>query len=227
MIGVLLGIYLAKLKFDPKEVGLVVGAGLAGGALAALLVTLAGDRIGRRVVLVLLALIGAGGSAVAALSSNLPVIAAAAFIGMLNGMGRDRGASLVLDQAILPATGGEEKRTLGFAWYSLMQDLGHGLGALLAFLPSLFQRLFSIEELASFRLAVAVDGLLVLGTAVLYLQLSPAAEAPSGKAKLTVSPESRKVLWRISGLFFVDALGGGFLTASVVSYFWVIAESSG
>ena len=161
MIGVLLGIYLAKLKFDPKEVGFVVGAGLAGAALAALIVTIAGDRFGRRFALILLALIGTAGAVVAALSSNLIVIGAAAFVGMLNGMGRDRGASLVLDQAILPATGGEEKRTLGFAWYSLMQDIGHGLGALLAFLPAVFQRLFAVEELTSFRLAVAGHGLLI------------------------------------------------------------------
>ncbi len=171
-------------------------------------------------MLVVLALIGFGGALVAALSSNLPVIAAAAFVGMLNGMGRDRGASLVLDQAILPATGGEEKRTLGFAWYSLMQDLGHGLGALLAFLPSVFQRLFAVDPLTSFRMAVIAHGVLVLVTAVLYLQLSPAAEAKRRTVKLTVSPESRKVLWRISGLFLIDALGGGFLTASVVSYFF-------
>lgn len=198
----------------------MVGAGLAGGALAALLVTLQGDRIGRRFALVLLALIGAGGAAVAALSSNLLVIGAAAFVGMLNGMGRDRGASLVLDQAILPSTGGEEKRTLGFAWYSLVQDLGHGLGALLAFLPAVFQRLFAVDELTSFRMAVGGNGLLILATAVLYLRLSPAVEAPARRAKLIVSPQSRTVLWRISGLFLIDALGGGFLTASVVSYFF-------
>jgi len=46
LIGVLLGIYLAKLHFDP-----------AGAAAAALLVTLAGDRIGRRRALVVLAIV--------------------------------------------------------------------------------------------------------------------------------------------------------------------------
>lgn len=197
-----------------------MGAGLAGGAFAALLVTLGGDRFGRRLVLVLLALLGAAGAFAAALSSSLPVICAAAFLGMLNGMGRDRGASLVLDQAILPATGGEEKRTLGFAWYSLMQDVGHGLGALLAILPGAFQRLLAVDELTSFRMAIGVSGLLVLATAMLYLLLSSAAEAPARAEKTVVTPESRKVVFKISGLFLIDALGGGFLTASVVSYFF-------
>lgn len=193
---------------------------MSGAALAALGVTLVGDRLGRRAVLVGLALVGAAAAVVAAISSNLAVIAAAAFVGMLNGMGRDRGPSLVLDQAILPATGGEEKRTLGFAWYSLMQDLGHGLGALLAVLPSVFQKLLDVDPLTSFRLALGGQALLVLTTAVLYLRLSPAVEATKRAEKLVVSPESKRVVWRISGLFFIDALGGGFLTASVVSYFF-------
>lgn len=218
MMGVLLGIYLARLSFDAREVGFVVGAGLSGAALAALGVTLIGNRLGRRTMLVTLAVVSAGGAVVAALSSNLAVIAAAAFVGMLNGMGRDRGASLVLDQAILPATGGEERRTLGFAWYSLMQDVGHGLGALLAIVPSVLQRLTAVDAVTAFRFALAGQALLLLATAALYLRLSSAAEAPNGTVR--VSPESRKVVWKISGLFFIDALGGGFLTASVVSYFF-------
>ena len=130
LIGVLLGIYLAKLHFRPGDVGLVVGVGLLGAALAALVVTIAGDRLGRRKTLITLAVLGAVGAVIVALSSQVVIVAAAAFLGMLNGMGRDRGASSVLDQSILPGTGGNQQRTLGFAWYNVGQDLGHALGAL-------------------------------------------------------------------------------------------------
>lgn len=34
LIGVLLGIYLAKLRFDAEQIGHVIAAGLAGGAVA-------------------------------------------------------------------------------------------------------------------------------------------------------------------------------------------------
>jgi MFS family permease len=106
LVGVLLGVYLAKLRLDASEVGLVVGLGLAGAAVAALVVTFAGDRLGRRRSLVVLACIGAAGTLVAASSARVDVLAAATFVGMLNGMGRDRGAALVLEQAILPTTTG-------------------------------------------------------------------------------------------------------------------------
>ncbi len=220
MIGVLLGLYLARLRFDPSRAGLVVGAGLAGCAAASLIVTLAGDRTGRRRALVALALLGAAGGAAVAAAADALWIGLAAFLGMLNGMGRDRGAALVLDQAILPATAPPEGRTRAFAWYNVVQDAGHAFGGLLAALPAALQAYGGFEEIASFRLSVAFYALLTLLTAPLYLLLSPAVEVPSRERTLRVSPESRRILGRISALFVLDSLGGGFLTAALLSFFF-------
>jgi MFS family permease len=220
LTGVLLGIYLSKLNFDAAQVGLVVGIGLAGAGAAALVVTLAGDRLGRRRALVALSLLGALGTLVAAAASSLGVLACAAFVGMLNGMGRDRGAGMVLDQAILPATTGDAGRTLGFAWYNVLQDVGHSLGALLAGAPLLLRHWLPIEELASLRLVVAGNAALLLATAALYARLSAAAEAPRAAHRPELSDDSRRALWKISALFGIDSLAGGFLTASLLSYYF-------
>src|SRR5512132_2570946 len=125
MIGVLLGLYLARVGLDAGAIGLVVAAGLAGAAAASVVAMFAADRIGRRFFLAALAVLaGAGGLALA--SSSRPILlAAAAFAGMVNGMGRDRGASLVLEQAILPAAATDATRTKAFAWYNVLQDIGH------------------------------------------------------------------------------------------------------
>ena len=139
MIGVLIGIYLARLNFDPAQIGAVVAAGLAGAAAGALLVTLAGDGFGRRRALITIALAGAGGGLAAAAASGPWVMGAAACLGMLNGMGRDRGAALILDQAILPSTTDESSRTQVFAWYNVLQDIGHAFGGLLAGAPVLLR----------------------------------------------------------------------------------------
>jgi MFS family permease len=219
MAGVLLGIYLAKLRLDPAEIGYVVGAGLGGAAAAALLATLAGDRLGRRRLLIGLAILGAaGGLAVAAVSGAL-LLGAAAFLGMVNGMGRDRGAALVLEQAVLPSTVAAAGRTRAFAWYNVLQDAGHALGSLLAALPAVL-RLGGAGEVASFRLALGVYALLLLLPALLYLRLSPAVESPPDPAPARVSPESRGVLWKICSLFALDSLGGGFLTTALLSFFF-------
>ena len=219
MIAVLIGIHLAKLRFDPATIGTVVSAGLAGAAVAALLVTLGADRIGRRRALIVLGALGALGGAVVAVASQPLVIGLAAFFGMLNGMGRDRGASMILDQVLLPSTTTDDRRTYAFAYYNVVQDVGHALGSLLAGLPAILRPLLHVAEGDSLRLAVGLYGLLLLATAILYSGLSPAAE-PAAAAKVTVTPETRKIVTRISALFALDSLGGGFLTTAMLSLFF-------
>ena len=220
MMGVLLGIYLARMAFTAAQIGGVISSGLAGATLAALLVTLAGDRLGRRRLLFWLALLSAMGGVAAALLSSPLAIGIAAFVGMLNGMGRDRGASLVLEQAIIPATVSDAERTRTYAWYNVLQDVGHALGGLLAVIPSLLRQFGGVGELASFQSAVLVYALLLFATAILYLRLSANTEAKVILPRLVLSPHSRKVLWRISALFAIDSIAGGFVGTALLSYFF-------
>ncbi len=220
LAGVLLGLYLPRLGFSTAEIGFTVAAGLAAGAAASLFVTVLGDRLGRRRALILLAALGALGSLGAAAASGYLWVTAAVFLGMLNGMGRDRGASLVLEQAILPATAGEEKRTRAFAWYNLFQDAGHALGALLAGLPDLFNRWSGASEVLSHRLGLGSYAAMMLASLLLYTRLSPSMVARDVRARVKISAGTRRVVWRISSLFALDSLGGGFLTTSLLSYFF-------
>ncbi len=221
MIGVLIGIHLARSGFDAAGIGAVVTAGLSGAAAAALLVTLAGDRLGRRKTLVFLSLLGAAGGAVVALASDPVLIGAAAFLGMLNGMGRDRGASMILDQAILPATAPPERRTAVFTWYNVVQDAGHAIGALAAGLPALL-RAADLPEMVSLRAAVGAYALLLAVTALLYLRLTPEVEAAEPARRVHMSPESRRIVTRGSALFALDSHGGGFFTSALLSYFFYV-----
>jgi MFS family permease len=219
MTGVLLGFHLAALGFDPRRASLVVGAGLTGGAVAALAATLAADRMGRRRFLVTLTVLGFAGGIVVAFGSAFAIVAAAAFFGMVNGMGRDRGAALVLEQAVLPTTTTDTERTRAFAWYNVLQDAGHATGALLAALPAILRRLASVGEAEGLRLSLLGAALLLLPTAVLYLGLGPAVETPSRRS-VAVTPETRRLVTRLAFLFGLDSLGGGFLTAALVSLFF-------
>ncbi|CAG0944021.1 MAG: hypothetical protein EFKGCFLK_01846 [Rhodocyclaceae bacterium] len=218
MAGVLLGLTLARLGFSAAAIGAVLSAGLAGATLALVVVTWAGDRIGRRRCLLGLSLLGAAGGLGAALVDSPLAMAAAAFVGILNGMGRDRGAALVLEQAILPATVDDAGRTGAFARYNLLTDIGHALGALLAAAPTLLAAL-GVDETQAFRgMFLLYAGLLAAG-APLALALSPAAETGAGPRQ-SVSPESRKIVLKISALFAIDSIAGGFLGSALLSYFF-------
>ena len=220
MIAVLIGIHLAKLSFDPASIGMVVAAGLAGATVAAVLVTVAGDRVGRKRALVGLGILGGIGGLAVALAAKPYIVGLAAFFGMLNGMGRDRGASMILDQVVLPATTTDERRTYAFAYYNVVQDIGHALGSLLAGLPILVHRFAAVAEADSLRLAVGLYALLLLVTAVLYANLSPRVEPVARKEPVRIAPETRRIVTRISALFALDGLGGGFLTTAMLSLFF-------
>jgi MFS family permease len=220
MTGVVVGLYLAARGLEPAWIGAVVSAGLAGAALASLGVTLGGDRLGRRRTLIALAVLaGLSGLAFVLVSGPL-TIALAAFVSMLNGMGRDRGAAAVVEQAVLPATTTDADRTRTFAWYNVLQDAGHALGALLGGLPTLLQRVAPVGELRAFELAMATPALLLLCSAPLYARLSPHVEVAAPPSGPRLSAESRGVLWRIGALFAIDSIGGGFLTTALMAYFF-------
>jgi MFS family permease len=217
MLGVMLGIYLPSVGLSESQAGSVVSAGLWGAAVAALLATLLADARGRRRLLMEVALLGAVGAAGAAFGSGPLWLGAAAFLGMLNGMGRDRGAALIVEQAILPSTATDRERTKVFAFYNVCQDAGHALGAALAGLPALLDRAWDVPRVTGHQTGLLVYALLLLASALLYRGLSgsgPAPEAPS------LSAPSRRIVTRISALFAVDAIGGGFLTSALLSYFF-------
>jgi MFS family permease len=227
LIAVLLGLYLAQRGLDSGRVELIVGAGLVGAAVGALLVTLWGDRVGRRSALIAFALLSAGGAVALCFSSATWMLAAVACAGMVNGMGRDRGAALILEQAILPGTTPDSGRTFVFARYNLLQDAGLALGGLLAGSAGRLQAAAGLSAIDGQRVAIGAGAALLLVTALLYLALSPHAEegaaatvAAGARRVSSLSAPSRRIVLRISALFAVDAVGGGFLTTAWLSFFF-------
>jgi len=220
MIGVLLGVHLAALELPATTVGLVVGLGLAGAALATTIVTFAADRIGHRRALLAITALTVIGAVALALSSSTLALGVAAFVGMVNGMGRDRGAALVIEQATLPATGTDAERTMTFAKYNVLQDIGHAVGSLLAGLPTLLHAFGGIAPDVAQRDAIWLYAFLCALPLLAYSRLSAAIEAARVTKSATLSPESRRTLTKISALFAIDSVGGGFLTTALLSYFF-------
>jgi MFS family permease len=222
LIGVLLGLYLARRGFGAGEIGIVIGFGLSGAAGSALVVTFFADRLGRRATLLVLAALAGAGGVLLLFTGNVITACAVAFIGMVNGMGRDRGAQLVLEQAVLPSTVEAASRTRAFAWYNVLQDGGHALGGLLAATPALLAGVFGMGDIAGYQASLVLYALLQAATIGLYIGLSPAVElaSRSDAARPDISPASRRVVWRISGLFAIDSIAGGFLGTALLSYFF-------
>jgi len=224
MVGVLLGLYLARLGLSSGWLGVTISAGLAGATLSVALATWWGDRIGRRRALFWLAALSAGGGLAMALApagDHGGLVLAAAVLGMVNGMGRDRGAALVLEQAILPATTDAAGRTAIFARYNVLMDFGHAIGALAGALPELLALATGMDELAAYRSTFIVYSLLLAAAVPLYAGLTGTAETvPNPAPRIVLAAQSRRVLTRISVLFAIDSIAGGFIGAALISWFF-------
>jgi MFS family permease len=140
LCGVLLGVYLATAGLRPAGSGLVVAAGRGGTALATLWVSLRADRAGRRWSFVLLAAAGGIGVLIFALTPPLAgPLAVVAALGMVNGLGRDRGPLYSLDHAVLLQGIPAAARTRRLAWYHITLEIGNALGCLAAAMPAWLQ----------------------------------------------------------------------------------------
>lgn len=222
LIGVVLGVYLFRRGYDSLQVGLVTGAGLAGAAVATALATVGADRFGRRRSLTILAVLWCVGGLGLALTHSFALLMLLVFAGMVNAMGTDRSAAYVLEQASLPALSTDERRTWAFSWYHLVLDTGGALGALAAGLPIAVAHWAGIPlDQAYWRMFLGYAALGVI-SAIAYRFLSPRLEIATATQRVVpaISPESKRRVYRLAGLFAIDSFGGGFLTDALVAYWF-------
>ena len=218
--GVILGMYLSSLQFGPALMGLAISLGLAGCAAGTLFVTLIGNRIQRRTMLFVITFLMACGGLCLIYVHETRMIFAAFFFGMVNGMGRDRGASQAIEQAMLPQTTFDEHRTKIFAWYNVVVDSGHAIGALLGGLPAFLRSGWGFSLVSSYQAAWIFYSSLCLISGLIVMQISKGVEL---KRKITthkLSAASRPLVMKFAFLSGLDSLGGGFLTTAIVSYWF-------
>lgn len=222
-ISVLAAVYLAKRGFDEAAIGVVLSAGLAGVLAGTVFGTFFADSVGRRRSLVALSLLAATGGALLVITDTLWAAALAAFFGMLNTQGSDRGAAQALEQAILPATATDSERTQVYARYNALADIGGAAGALLAALPALLRDQLQVPELRAYDATVLVYAALSVLVAVLYARLSEKSERAPAALSLQhladAPPDIRREVRKFSWLSALDAVGGGFIGSALIAYF--------
>ncbi|MBM2826008.1 MAG: transporter [Dehalococcoidia bacterium] len=219
-ISVLIAIYLHLLGFSTVQIGLFISAGVAGAALASLVVVLLAESLGRRRLMVTFASMTAVAALVLTTSDSAPFLILVALLGNFSAAG-GAGAGPVqpLEQAALADTVPPEKRTDLYAVYGITGVGGASLGALAAGMPLIYQRVLGLSEVGSYKVVFVTFAVLVALAAACYGFLSPSVEAESRSGRW-VNPfqlPSRRVIFTLSALFSVDNFAGGLVVQSLVS----------
>ena len=227
-MSVFLGVYLDLLEFTPLQAGLVFSAIMAGGALSNVVASWRGDAIGRRRMLIGMAALMSVGGFLFPISEQTALLIAVSLIAMTTSTGGDRTAFLSIDMAILAQSGRARQRTALFSLYNLVGRLTKAIGSAAVGLPAIAQWLFGVDAILSYKLMFFAYAAFALGCLAIYWKLSPNAEPPAtqrpdgdGDAHPErMSRESRSIIVRLSLLFTLDSLGGGFMVNAYLSYFF-------
>jgi MFS family permease len=217
--SVLLGVSLESAGFSGAQVGIILTATLVGSAALTALLGYIGDRIGRRASHVGLSLLMAGAGTVFAVTDSFWVLFLAALSGTVATAALESGPFVTLEQAIIPQTSPQEQRNRVFGLYNAVAAIAGSLGALAAGGPEFFRGFFpAVPPSQRWFLLYAALGI----AAVLFAaRLSPRVEIGQ-RAGQRARPlrRSRRIVIGLSGLFALDAFGGGFVLQAFIVYWF-------
>ena len=224
-LAVVLVLYLAAIGLSGAEIGLLLALTLLGDAVVSLWLTVHADRIGRRRVLVVGAVLMLVAGIVFVATPVFVVLVVAATMGVLSPSGNEVGPFLAVEQASLSQLIPGRRRTGVFAWYQLAGSFATAAGALVGGIVSQLALGQGAAAPDAYRLVIVGYALVGGALAVLFTRVSAHVEvAPGDAPEVAVRDRlglhrSRGVVLRMSILFALDAFAGGFVIQSFIA-FW-------
>ncbi len=219
-VSIFIAVYLSFLGLPLWQIGLVLTGGRLASTLFNMVAGFLADKVGRRRMLVFFGLIPVFAGVVYATMTNPYLLVPIAVVSTLGSRG-GFGPVNMLEGVILAQACSDEKRTRLYAIRSTLNSVAVSAGSLFAGAIVILQGRFSLSVGASYMWMFGIYALLNLLTVALYSLLSDAAEVENPvEEALPLSPETRRNVLRLSLLFSVDSLGSGFVTQSLVSYWF-------
>ena len=230
-LSVVLVFYLVSLGLTETQVGLLLTLTLAGDIAISLALTTRADRLGRRCMLVVGAILMVGAGIAFASTRNLLFLLIAGTIGVISPSGHEVGPFLSIEQAALSHVVPARSRTEVFAWYTLAGSVATALGALCGGTAAGLAQKTSLSSSGSYRVVVLLYAALGVALVFLFTRLSPSAEvAERGTGRATAAStkhflgvgRSHSIVLKLSSLFALDSFGGGFVVQSFAAYWFYL-----
>jgi MFS family permease len=153
-LAVVLILYLVQVGLGETEIGLLLTLTLLGDTFISLWITTTADRIGRRRMLQVGAVLMVFAGILFALTGNFILLLLAATIGVISPSGYEVGPFLSIEQAALTQIVPNERRTHIFAWYNLVGSFATALGSLAGGALAQTAQGFGVTPLGSYRMIV-------------------------------------------------------------------------
>jgi len=129
-LSVVLVFYLTALGLTTAQIGVLLTLTLVGDTVVSLWLTTRADRIGRRRMLFIGAILMAAAGVAFAGTSNLALLLIAGTVGVISPSGNEVGPFLSIEQAALSHVVPGSRRTSVLAWYTLAGSFATATGSL-------------------------------------------------------------------------------------------------
>lgn len=219
-VSVMTPVYLASLGYSPVYVGVALMVIIAGNVFSNVIVTWYGNYFGRRRSLLLFSFLMALSGVVLYSTIDLPLMLVALFIGNISTTGTEAGPFQSIETGVLPMLVSEKMESRAFGAYNLIGYSASSVGALAASVPAYFG-----NSLVVFRSLYLLYGLVGLLLFLSYRQLSGIETLGSGqehRGLADMAGEARRDTLKLSALYSIDAFGGGFVSQSVLAYWFYL-----
>ncbi|MHB8567690.1 MAG: MFS transporter [Nitrososphaerales archaeon] len=216
LVSVMIPVYIAILGGSPFLVGVTIAVVIGGNIFSNMLLTWYGNVVGRQRALIIFSLLMAASGMLLFASSYFPLILFACFIGNISTTGTEAGPFQSIETGVLPSIVGPVKVKRVFGYYNMIGYSASSIGALAAGIPYYFH--YSIPIFHYLFLAYGIVGLALFAA---YLRLDNIETKSARRAGLgDISPKARRDIIKLSTLNSLDALGGGFVSQSILAYWF-------
>ncbi len=131
-LSVVLVLYLAQVGLNEMQIGLLLTLTLIGDTIISLWITTNADRIGRRQMLMVGAVLMIFAGVIFAFTRSFVILLITATLGVISPSGYEVGPFLAIEQSALSQIVPDEQRTKIFAWYNLVGSFATALGSMSA-----------------------------------------------------------------------------------------------
>jgi MFS family permease len=151
------------------------------------------------------------------------VLLIGAFTGTISATSSEVGVFQTVEQAVLPQTAPDEKRTWLFSIYNTAAYFAGALGSLASASVGYFASL-GLAGPDAYRPLFVLYALIGVANLLIFLTLSPKVELVrvAGERRFLGIHRSTGTVARLSALFAIDAFAGGLVVQSVVAYWFYL-----
>lgn len=203
LLVVAVPLYAAAAGYSTLEIGLLLSIAMAGSTGMTLLVGVLSDRFGRKLILIIIGVLGTIGTVAFALTTEFWILALMSALASVRGGGAGSGGGFgpfyPAEQALIAGSSSDKDRNRVFSSLSLVGVLAGAAGSVVAILPGILQGRMQISVVDSYHPLFWIAGFSALLVVFSTLPIHEKATSPRPVKTVTTGTQisTWKLIWRL------------------------------